>query len=41
MFAAAPASFAQIGNSGNISRTVTDPSGAVVAGATVTSGGGG
>ncbi len=36
LFPAASASFAQIGNSGNISGTVTDPSGAVVAGATVT-----
>ncbi|MGA8676407.1 MAG: carboxypeptidase-like regulatory domain-containing protein, partial [Candidatus Acidiferrales bacterium] len=36
MFPAAPAGFAQVGNSGNISGTVTDPSGAVVASATVT-----
>ena len=35
-FVAAPAGFAQIGNSATISGTVTDPSGAVVAGATVT-----
>src|SRR5579863_6269122 len=35
-FVSVPAGFAQIGNSGNISGTVTDPSGAVVAGATVT-----
>jgi hypothetical protein len=35
-FVAVPACFAQIGNSANVSGTVTDPSGAVVAGATVT-----
>ena len=35
-FVAAPAGFAQIGNSSNVTGTVTDPSGAVVAGATVT-----
>ena len=35
-FVAAPAGFAQIGNSANVTGTVTDPSGAVVAGATVT-----
>ena len=35
-FVAAPAGFAQIGNSSTVSGTVTDPSGAVVAGATVT-----
>ena len=35
-FVAAPADFAQVGNSGNVTGTVTDPSGAVVAGATVT-----
>ena len=33
---AAPAGFAQIGNSSTVTGTVTDPSGAVVAGATVT-----
>jgi Carboxypeptidase regulatory-like domain/TonB-dependent Receptor Plug Domain len=35
-FIAVPAGFAQIGNSGSVAGTVTDPSGAVVAGATVT-----
>ncbi len=35
-FLAAPADFAQVGNSGNVTGSVTDPSGAVVAGATVT-----
>ena len=36
MFLAVPAGFAQIGNSSTVTGTVTDPSGAVVAGATVT-----
>jgi hypothetical protein len=35
-FAAVPASIAQTGNSANVTGTVTDPSGAVVAGANVT-----
>ncbi|MGC1593835.1 MAG: carboxypeptidase-like regulatory domain-containing protein, partial [Candidatus Acidiferrales bacterium] len=35
-FIAVPAGFAQVGNSGNVTGTITDPSGAVVAGATVT-----
>src|SRR5580704_4650815 len=35
-FVAAPAGFAQVGNSANVGGTLTDPSGAVVAGATVT-----